>query len=255
MAGDFVPYPRYIFRKRIALGLLQSHVPAGSRFLEVGCASGDFGFALERLGYRGTLIDYSDEAAASVREQLRRGRHDGIEFRHTDLFNLDAGDRLYDFVTAFEVLEHIEDDHAAARKMSSLVRNGGWVLVSVPSRKRLWSVSDVAAGHYRRYEHKELRQLLEDAGLSVAELYSYGFPFLNVLKVVRDAVFARKLKGELGSMDLRGRTAASGLHQKRLAVLGWASNEALWTPFIKVSTLFNRFDLAEGYLCLARKKP
>ncbi len=38
----WVPYPRYLFRKEIALLLLRRHVPPGAEFLEIGRASGDF---------------------------------------------------------------------------------------------------------------------------------------------------------------------------------------------------------------------
>lgn len=252
MAHKFAPYPRYIFRKRVARSLILQHVPRGSRFLDIGCASGDFGFTLERLGYRGTLIDFSGEAAAAVREALSGGAHPGITFRQQDLFDVTDAEQ-YDFVTAFEVLEHIDDDRAAAMKVASLVRTGGWVLVSVPAKKKLWGASDVAVGHFRRYERGELRGLLEGVGLSVVTLYSYGFPFLNVIKVGRDIMYRRKLRGDIGQQNIRTRTTGSGMHQVQRRTLRWMSSEAFWRPFIAFSNLFNRFDLTEGYLCLAKK--
>ena len=65
-----------------------------------------------------------------------------------------------DLVVAFDVLEHIEDDKAAATGVFEALRPGGTFLVAVPADPRLWSAHDVAVGHVRRYTRPELLDLL-----------------------------------------------------------------------------------------------
>ena len=56
-----------------------------------------------------------------------------------------------DLVVAFDVLEHIDDDAAAAKRIFELLRPGGTFLVAVPCDLRLWSAHDEAVDHVRRY--------------------------------------------------------------------------------------------------------
>ena len=54
------------------------------------------------------------------------------EVRLGDLSVVEPG-RTFDLVVAFEVLEHIEDDHAAARDWVARLRPGGSLVVSTPA--------------------------------------------------------------------------------------------------------------------------
>lgn len=66
-------------------------------------------------------------------------------------------------VGLFDVLEHIEDDHAVVRQLARVVRPGGLVYLSVPSPPWLFSVKDVDAQHFRRYSTAQLAALFSDA--------------------------------------------------------------------------------------------
>ena len=57
-----IKYPRYIFRKLLSLDLLRQYVPPPAFFIDLGCGAGDFGITLGQRGYRGVLVDSSDDA-------------------------------------------------------------------------------------------------------------------------------------------------------------------------------------------------
>ena len=59
----------------------------------------------------------------------------------------------FDFILAFEVLEHIEDDVSALREWWNGVKFPGHRLLSVPAHPERWNASDEWEGHFRRYEH------------------------------------------------------------------------------------------------------
>jgi len=86
-----------------------------------------------------------------------------------------------DLVTAFDVLEHIEDDHRAIGDLSRALRPGGTILVHVPRDQwthadgRVEVVADVDAwqvneGHVRMgYSVESLAALCAQAGLEVVD--------------------------------------------------------------------------------------
>src|SRR3546814_6549126 len=73
---------------------------------------------------------------------------------------------------AFEVLEHIEDDHAALRQWLGWLKPGGILLMSVPAHPSQWNAADVWAGHFRRYRKRELLGLVEENVLELEHVRS-----------------------------------------------------------------------------------
>lgn len=73
-------------------------------------------------------------------------------------------DKHFDLITALDVIEHIQDDHHAARNMVDMLNPGGWLLVTVPALSVLWDAHDVINQHYRRYTADSLRRLLTPYG-------------------------------------------------------------------------------------------
>jgi glycosyltransferase involved in cell wall biosynthesis len=72
-----------------------------------------------------------------------------------------------DSVICFNVLEHIEQDETALRKIFDLLEPGGRLLLLVPSHPWLYGSLDQHLGHHRRYGKKELKNKLEAMGFKV----------------------------------------------------------------------------------------
>ena len=47
-----------------------------------------------------------------------------------------------DLVTAFDILEHIEEDYLATAEITRVLRPGGTALIAVPADMALWSAHD-----------------------------------------------------------------------------------------------------------------
>jgi hypothetical protein len=58
------------------------------------------------------------------------------------------------------VLEHIEDDIAAAGKLCRMLKQGGMLCITVPALQGLFGFHDEMLGHYRRYSRGMLIQRL-----------------------------------------------------------------------------------------------
>lgn len=74
-----------------------------------------------------------------------------------------------DTVIMINVLEHIQHDQESVRAIYHSLSPGGTFVVYSPALPWLYSPHDKAVGHYRRYEKKQLEQLLRAAGLEVVK--------------------------------------------------------------------------------------
>lgn len=75
-----------------------------------------------------------------------------------------------DTIVAINVLEHIEDDTAALRKLHRILIPGGRLILFVPAMPILHGSLDRNLGHFRRYAKGNLQAKLEASGFAVQEL-------------------------------------------------------------------------------------
>lgn len=211
--------------------------------LEIGAGQGAFGVRLaKRFRYLGIESDAISGAMA----------HERVTAAGGDLLigaaEQTVGDRRFDALVAFEVLEHLEDDLTALRGWVGWLRPGGRLVVSVPSDPRRFGPWDEAVGHYRRYTREQVRSLLEDAGFESISVWSYGWPLGYLLESVRDRLARHQMRTD-GSMDAR--TAGSGRSFQPADVLGpgtWLAT----LPFRALQWPFSRTRLGTGLVAAAR---
>lgn len=152
-----VDYDHWWFAGRRAAiqAALRRYLPAGSRLLDVGCGTGGLSAELARE-YRVTAADPSSSAIAIARS------------RGLDTIQMEPGHPLpggFDAASAFDVLEHVDDDLELARQLAGAVRPNGIIAVTVPAYRSLWSSMDELGGHRRRYRLRPLVRLMAAAGI------------------------------------------------------------------------------------------
>jgi SAM-dependent methyltransferase len=76
----------------------------------------------------------------------------------------------FDLICAFDVLEHIADDHAALGRIYEGLKPGGLLLLTVPAHPWMWSTHDLALHHCRRYRKRDLEMTVERAGFEKLRL-------------------------------------------------------------------------------------
>ncbi len=228
--------------------IVQRMLPAGvSDVLEVGCGRGSLGVRLaQRYRYLGVEPDEGSWAVASERiRRAGRGEVRNVMFE-------DLGDRQFDLVCAFEVLEHIEDDAAALKEWAGRLRANGWLLLSVPAHQHRYGPADELAGHFRRYDPEAMAALLTSCGFTQIQLQLYGFPLGYLLEAGRNLVGRRRL-GTAGAMSVAERTAGSGRLLQPSGGVAGAANRWGTAPFRVVERAFP--NTGTGLLVLARSGP
>jgi SAM-dependent methyltransferase len=198
-------------------------IPVGVKdVLEVGCGRGAFGARIAS-GYNYLGLE-PDEASYEVARQriAAVGRSNQGTERPGRVLNTSTqalGDEKFDLVCAFEVIEHIEDDVAAAKEWVTHIRPGGWMLLSVPADQDRFGPMDEYVGHFRRYSPEQMSELLAGAGLSSIVVRRYNFPLGKLLEAGRNALGKRRLAKS--SSSVAERTAASGrLYQPGGSLVG-----------------------------------
>jgi SAM-dependent methyltransferase len=149
-------------RRRCIAAVLERHLkPAPHRhILDVGCGTGGMFPLLQGFG-EVAGAEFSPDA----RERATR-MFPGVTVSACALPD-DVPQGRFELVTAFDVLEHLDEPVAAARTLSSRLADGGQLVVTVPAFQFLWSPHDVTLQHRRRYSRELLREHLTAAGLKV----------------------------------------------------------------------------------------
>jgi SAM-dependent methyltransferase len=203
---------------------------------------------------RGTLLDYNP-AVREIYDALQESIRQRLDLVIADFIALPLSSVEYDCVVACEVLEHVENDEGFIDKMCASLRPQGQLVISVPSRMKLWSRHDEIAGHLRRYEKDSILATLSRRKLVDVEVASYGFPFVNALRYLRIALAYLQYHKKMDLSKVE-RTRKSGLIKSAplINLIGLICNRYTCYPFNLVASLFNHHDLSDGYLIIAEKR-
>lgn len=158
-----------------------------ARILDVGCGTGANLLMLSQYG-DAEGIDISEDALSFCRE---RGL-DKVKLGAAE--ELPYNDSTFDLVTAFDVVEHMDDDIAGLREMRRVLRPGGRVLLFVPTFMFLWGVQDEVSHHRRRYRLSELHGVLDQAGFEVERSTYANITFFIPILLVRQFMRLTGLK-------------------------------------------------------------
>jgi SAM-dependent methyltransferase len=179
----------YRARRRIIADLIrrEAQPPANAQVLEIGCGTGHNLAMLAGFGHvEGLELD--DEARAISEKRL------GRKVMSAPLPEL-AGvpDGHYDLIGAFDVIEHIDDDHAAVASIATKLKRGGKFVMTVPAHQWMWTAHDVVNHHKRRYSKKGLKALIDGSPLKLDRI-GYFNSLLFPVAVVERA--ASKVRGK-----------------------------------------------------------
>ena len=144
--------------------------------LDWGCGTGKNYFLLKEFGN----VLGVDSSQHYININKKKGILNVVQTNDINEFKSDI---YFDLITNFDVLEHIKNDKKYLEKVNHLLKPNGYILVTVPAYKFIWTKLDQVLGHYRRYNKKEINSLLENTGYEIIKS-SYFFMILSPAFIV-----------------------------------------------------------------------
>jgi SAM-dependent methyltransferase len=114
--------------------------PRGGELLDIGCGTGNFLAAAQRVGYRVTGTELDRNAARFAKERM--GLERVLPLTISEFVKQSTG-KQFDVVTFFEVLEHQTEPVEFFQKVKACLKPQGTVALSVPNRERWLTGPDV----------------------------------------------------------------------------------------------------------------
>lgn len=142
-------------RRKIITAAIKEYcypLPAAAAVLNVGAAAGASSHWLSQFGAV-TSVENDPRFVTFLQEAKFDVQEAGVE-------QLPFGNNSFDLVAAFDVIEHVDDDLQALDEMMRVCRPGGFIAITVPAYKSLWSNHDIVNHHRRRYTKSSLLQLV-----------------------------------------------------------------------------------------------
>jgi len=187
-------------RRRVVASVLRRYLPpvpdGGHRIFDVGCGSGEMVDMLREFGTV-SAIDPSPDAVARCRERFGADVQVDVGWVPDDL----PEPGCVDVVTAFDVVEHLDDDLGALGRIHALLPPNGTLVVTVPALQLLWGPHDVLSHHRRRYTRAQLRDRLEMAGFSIEAISYFNTVLFPVVAAVRLARRLRRRSPDTAASD------------------------------------------------------
>jgi 2-polyprenyl-3-methyl-5-hydroxy-6-metoxy-1,4-benzoquinol methylase len=169
-------------RNRLFKSIVQSHLVPKSktRFLDIGCGTGDFiQQIVENKNMEITGSEIYLKGIAYAKKNLP-----SVDFVQFDVTQGKIGEQFH-IITAFDVIEHIENDNAALSNISHMLKKDGVLIVSVPQHMFLWSKLDEIVKHKRRYSRRELVAKLKANDFDIDYVTSFLFILFPIMILSR----------------------------------------------------------------------
>jgi 2-polyprenyl-3-methyl-5-hydroxy-6-metoxy-1,4-benzoquinol methylase len=190
----------FVAKRRILSAVSKPYLKKRTELLDVGCGTGVVLQHFKSQGISVTGIDFSKEALKFCR---KRGL---TSLKQVNLEKKLPKMQQFDIIIAADVIEHLNDDLGALKRIKGLLKKDGVLIVSVPAYQWMWSSHDVALHHKRRYTAKRLRIAMTKAGYKIERLtYTNMFTFFPAAAV---RLF-KKAVGSEGSTDTAGSSKAA----------------------------------------------
>lgn len=206
---------------------IKKHHPRPGHILDVGCASGDFLYAMKQHNWQTTGVELSTSAAQHAQEKL------GLTVKIGTLLEASLPDNHFDVIVFWHVLEHVLDPKATLAEAARIIKPNGLLVLGLPNPtsiearlfKSAWRGWDQPR-HLHLFTPAVIEQYVQDIGFNQTKLESFG----------------GRLSGLLLSQEFK--LKADGRYtETQQRYLNWLYNLPLrlaLLPFFKLGEHFNK---------------
>jgi SAM-dependent methyltransferase len=157
------------------------------RILDIGCGQGDFLHLAQQRGWAAYGSEFSPAAVALCRNR-------GLNVTAGDLAEADFGTDFFDVITAFEVLEHVNEPVKLLAQVRRLLRPGGLFYLTTPNFDALLRHAERAEfamlgypEHLCFYTPNSIKRLAHGGGFRVERVLTTGLDLARIKKRLKSA--------------------------------------------------------------------
>lgn len=197
----------YFYRCRTIYQFLVSTGMRRASILDYGCGAGDITFPMLRDGHSITGVDIAEGMVRKARDRAEEYRLSS----NAAYYHLGDGilshilSKKFEAVVCSSVLEYVEEDMSLVEMFHSVLKDGGFLLVSVPDSKSLFCKLDkwmYANRHWmpsfipvEKLGYLDIQKRQYDIGLFVEAVEKIGFRLLarkhNTITLQRGAIMEK----------------------------------------------------------------
>lgn len=176
--GDFMEHDLIVAKRWFWAWIkkLENYVPLekGKSVLEIGCSIGGVASILLDKGLDVHATDVSKYAVNRAKKTSKNIKFSVLDAREKIKLN-----KKFDYVLAFEVVEHLEDPQKAIKNMVGVLKKEGYLVFSTPY-PYTWSFRDPT--HINVKYPREWIEIMKNAGLKNIVCHSFSLiPFFYKL--------------------------------------------------------------------------
>jgi len=146
--------------------------------LEIGSGLGSFSKILIN-GNRNNRTILSDIDEKFVKLLSCKYRNlENVSVKNLNLENINYPSDVnfsVDTCILINVLEHIKDDIKVIQSIYNILNTNGNLILLIPAHKYLYNIIDKSVGHFRRYNKKDIKRVLESSKFKLIKLNYFNF--------------------------------------------------------------------------------
>jgi SAM-dependent methyltransferase len=168
-------------------------------FIEIGSGNGNVSKIFLDKGFTGTGFDLNESAC----ENNKVRNIDCIKKGDYNVFNEDfilkELDSKVDIIISCMVIEHMPAEvlNDYFLKCKEVLNENGIIITLVPSSMDYWGIEDEIAGHIKRYEFEDIKQLSKKYDLSINNLAGLTYPISNIVFGISNKLIKSNESGKL----------------------------------------------------------
>lgn len=163
-------------RRKLILQVFNKYILKSEKIIEIGAGTGSIARMLNHAGFDVSI----GEIHTNGIEYAINNNHKNLTIYQFDIMT-NPFRKHFDVVGLFDVLEHIEDDRLAIKKIQNMLKDTGKIVITVPAHMWLWCKEDEISNHFKRYELGDLKLLLEQEGFNIK--YATNF-FISIVPLL-----------------------------------------------------------------------
>ncbi len=167
----------HISKRQACIQLIKKYLSQpGLKILDIGCGTGKNVETFASLGQAWGI----DKSKNAINYCHKRGLK---TIQKSNVYRIPFAQKKFDLITLLDVLEHVAENKAL-NEIKRVLKNNGYLILTVPAYYWLWNEWDVILDHKRRYTREILKNTLINNGFQIKKIsYIYSFLILPVFIV------------------------------------------------------------------------